>query len=243
MKRKGNEDFIQPTLIYTKQQVCDMYYNDCLNINFRALLSSGYFEYKIIKLKDLYVRPNVCVDDWFGVTDNISLLNTRHNKLSLGEDVLKNGSYWIFGISWRDEVNGWIIRHGNHRIVSLKLLQAKGLIPDDFKIVAIVLNEKFLEDYKNNDKNKVTLLDNPVKIRYNKDVLENKVLYKSVYDNNLSFKEINEFTVETEINNLYDLFFSYHSYTLYLRNLLVEHNIPPTKMFINPNEFERWLNA
>lgn len=58
---------------YSKEQIQKMYYEDYY-FNLNQIINSAYFKSITVPLKDLLIRPEICIKDWDINTTNTSLL-------------------------------------------------------------------------------------------------------------------------------------------------------------------------
>ena len=239
-----NDEFmsITPELFtYAKEDIKKMYYEH-YTFNLKQLIKSNRLGYSFLYLKDLLLRPYTTQKHWHINTNNKSLNSNVFDKLKLGRNIIENGTYWIYAVVTRPGVDNYVVKYGNHRIVSLKLLQVKKEIPQDYKVFSFICDEKFLVSFASDDENNNINLLEPIRVRLNKEIVQRSVI-KNRFQNLQNIEEIDEFTIEADINNMYDLWYSCHAYSLYLRNLLIEHNIAPLEILNNEEEFKRWFKC
>ena len=233
---------VEPELYtYTKEDIKKMYYEH-YTFNLKQLIKSNRLGYSFLYLKDLLLRPYTSQKHWHPNTNNKSLNSNVFDKLKLGRNILENGTYWIYAIVTRPEVSNYIVKYGNHRIASLKLLQVKKEVPEDYKIFCFTCDEKFLMSFACDDETRNISFIQPIRVRLNKEVLQRAAIKKRFQDIQ-NVVDIDEHTVEADINNMFDLWYSCHAYSLYLRNLLIEHGIKPLGILNDEEEFKRWLEC
>lgn len=239
-----NDEFmsVEPELYtYTKEDIKKMYYEH-YTFNLKQLIKSNRLGYSFLYLKDLLLRPYTSQKHWHPNTNNKSLNSNVFDKLKLGRNILENGTYWIYAVVTRPEVSNYIVKYGNHRIASLKLLQVKKEVREDYKVFCFTCDEKFLMSFACDDETRNISFVQPIKVRLNKELLQRAAIKKRFQDIQ-NIVDVDEYTVEVDINNMFDLWYSCHAYSLYLRNLLIEHDIKPLGILNDEEEFKRWLEC
>lgn len=221
---------------YSKNYIEKMYYEYYL-FNVKQLIKSNYFKPIFVSVKDVLLRPYTCKKNWDTNTNNITLLKYHNKKIQLGENILEQGTYWPYAFIQRPDVSNYYIKYGNHRAMALKLLQAQKRISSSFSIFGFKCDEQFLKDFAQ-DNEKSNFHISPIKVILNKEIIE-RAKIKKRFINIKIIKEIDNFTLLCEINNIYDLWYSCHAYSLFLRNELINLNISPLKIFNNEVEYAK----
>lgn len=241
---------MDPQRPYTEEQVANIYYKDYLNTNLANCLfsnNSNIFEYKFLTLDQITLRPNIAAKNWDTYFHDPFLKSAARDKLQLGKSILEKGTYFPIQVLPNPDGYTYSIREGNHRIYSLKIAQMYDLVPEDFKILAIILPYTlFVRDgIPAHDK----FLKESIPVRYNIDpVWGTGTLNDPEYLERvkLSIKNergvfINDYTVENMINSAYEGFQSLHIYPIFLRDLFYKYpNIKPSGINTSPELFEKW---
>ena len=98
-------------------------------------------EVKYTLLKDVKTNPRISGERWESFFTDPYLKEMGENKLTLGRDIIKRGMFFPFTVS-RGKDGVITIFDGQHRIISLKLLQFYHEIPDDFKVLCIYIHDQ-----------------------------------------------------------------------------------------------------
>lgn len=233
---------------YSIEDIYDMYNNDYINFNLKNIAQSGALDLRYVLLKNLNIRSTVGENRWESFFTDPYLKEMGDDKLKLGRDVIKNGIYFPFFIMDDAEEEGQMtIYEGNHRGLSLKLLQFLGEIDENYKVPCLILPEK-LKCFK--DADFCEQIDFKIGIRH---ILETKYTCKVLTDELIYKKAIesieqnggimyNNYTIEYQTKDISDILFAPHSYALWLRDLLfpVRNTIIPSQVLNNEAFFLKW---
>ena len=245
---------MEPARPYTMQQVEKIYHEDYLNTNlYNCLFSSNdkHIQYKFLSLDELNLRPTVAVKNWDTYFYDPFLKDSAEDKMKLGLDILENGTYfpiWVFQNQPEDKT--YLVKEGNHRVYSLKLAQAYGYVPKDFKILSIILPHAEWAESFTSSIHYEKYLNNPIDIRYNIDPvwgtssLNDPNFFEDIKKSLIEEEHIiNEYTVESKIYTVYELYQSLHIYPLFLRDLFYNFSdIKPAKFLTDEKKFIEWKN-
>lgn len=239
-----NDEFMsmEPELfLYNSNDIKTLYYRD-YKYNLKQLIKSGVVEYNFLPISNLLMRPYTMKRHWhIHNKTNMSLNTDIFNKLKLGRNIIEIGTYWPTAVITRPDVSQYVVKYGNHRIYSLKLLQAKHELNNNFKIFSFITSEKLLVKFAADEEKYNFSLNKPITVYLNKEILERAKNVKKRFLNLLNIKEIDKYTIQADVNNFYDLWYACHSYALYLRNLLILNNIPPLEELNNESKFQEWI--
>ena len=233
---------------FSIDDIKEMYYEDYINFNLRNIVKNNVFKVQFEYIKDLNIRSSIADARWDSFFTDPFLKEMGEDKLKLGRDIIKNGTYYPLFICTSEEDNfNMHVVEGNHRIMSLKLLQMIGEIPDDFKVLCIhIPGNNF--DYKNklllNLSSKTIGTRHIFETEYGSSVVNDEYILKKSKESVLSKqgKFINDYTIEYNTNNLDEIMFGIHSYPLWVRDLIhpVSEIIKPSIIINNQETFVKW---
>jgi len=137
-------------LDYTFKELETMYYEH-YKYNLKGILDNNTeLSFKWMKLSDINVRQHMLNMSWEKFFTDPYLKDSADDRLKLGMDILKNGTFYPIVVSTSKRYNDKLyVFEGNHRILSLKLLQFEGIIPEDFRILTIYAPDDYFS-YKRN---------------------------------------------------------------------------------------------
>jgi len=233
---------------YTKEQVSSMYNTDYIDFNLKNIIKSGVFDFRFIELNELKLRNRIVEKRWDTFCSDPFLQNMSEDKIKLGLDIKKNGTYYPLIVSTLNPTDeNLYIFEGNHRAISLKLLQSMGELPMDYKILCIVIPCNYMI-YKTTDIK--TPLKESIMLRC---ILENIYGSGVIGDDNMLSKAvnkihsdgnslINDYTIEYRGYNIEDIIFTIHSYPLWVRDLIFNYrqDILPSPIINNEEIFNKW---
>lgn len=226
-----NDEFMSQPFSYNyEKKDIEKMYNEYYLFNIQQLINTNIFPAKKISLSELLLRPYTCKKRWDLNTNNISLIQSSQNKLKLGYNIKEIGTYWPYAFILRPGISSYFIKYGNHRIASLKLLQVKNELPKDYSVFGFVCSETFLSNFAQ-DNEISNFKISPVKVYLNKELLNRAKNVKKRFINSTIIREVDKYTYLCSIDNAYDLWYACHAYSLYLRNALIQYNIPPLSIF------------
>jgi hypothetical protein len=236
---------------FSVSQITEMYHNDYIDFNLKNFLKTGYAEAVFLPLNKINVNLHMLNRNWKYFHNDQFLSDSHEDKRILGQNIYKNGTYWPVIVSplyGHDTENSYVYE-GTHRILSLKLNQKEGLIPQDYKILCI----KYKECYEVliNSKRFMPISNfyrarSLIEILYGNNVIVDEEKYKTCVDdclkNNGEMK--NEYTVEWDIKSIGDSIFALQTYPHWLRDLIypVTDIIKPSPILNNEELFVKWLN-
>lgn len=239
-----------PQRQYSEDVVKKIYYEDYLGTNLKNVLKSNNNIYvEFLKLDQLILNENTLLKDWNGCFQDPFLDDYSDNKIELGKSILEKGTYFPCMVILDYDLEHYHVREGNHRIASLKLCQALGIVPNDFEICCIVLPRDLglnMNEIVYNHK-----LTDHIKARY---ILEcfwtpkviNDDEYLDIVKTNLIKQNhilLNEYLVEYEISSYTGLYEALHAFPLFLRDLFYHYpNIAPAQIINDKKAFFEWLN-
>ena len=241
---------MNPKREYTEEQVYKMYNEDYINTNLRNVFKHPQgFESKWLSLDQISLNDKVTAKNWTNYFKDPYLNDSADNKLKLAESILEIGTFWPCVVIEDYDGVSYCSREGNHRILSLKLAQLYDMVPDDFKILCIVLPRKvfnhtgYLYDHK---------LSEPIIGRYNMDAVwgtnyfGNEILTEKIKQNILDKGEkiIDSFTIESKGTRVLEMYEFTYIYPLFLRDLLyMNKSIKPSPVINNEEVFNNWLKG
>lgn len=236
---------------YSIEQIKDIYYGDYINFNLKNIAVSKVLDVKFVLLKDLTLDTNITEVRWDSFFTDPFLKQMGNDKLVLGRDIVKRGTYYPITVSNYQNTDGkTTVLDGKHRVMSLKLLQFMGEIPDDFKMLCIYIPED-CNNFKEGNVNKI--IDFSVKTRhifetkYGSAVINDVLIKNKAMENETSSGGIfkNDYTIEFETNEVSDLIFGIHSYPLWTRDLIFPYSelIEPSIIINNEEEFLKWIKG
>lgn len=225
---------------YSKSYIEKMYKKYYLH-NIKQLINSNYFLPIFLPIKDVLLRPYTCKKSWDIDTNNISLLKWGKQKIQLGEDIVKQGTYWPYAFIQRPGITSYYIKYGNHRAMSLKLLQSQNKLGSNYLIFGFKCSEQFLKDFAS-DNECSNFKIQKTNVILNKEIIE-RASIKKRFQKIKIIKELDNFTLLCEIDNAYDLWYSCHAYSLFLRNVLIEYEISPLKIFNDEAEYVKTIQT
>lgn len=241
-----NDEFmsVEPEMFfYSRNDIKKLYYRD-YKFNLKQLINSKMIKYDFLLVSNLLMRSYTMRRHWHvhNMT-NMSLNTDIFNKLKLGRNIKEIGTYWPSAVINRQDVSEYVVKYGNHRIYSLKLLQAKHELDMNYKIFCLIASEQVLSNFARDNERYNFQLTKPITIYLNKEILKRGQEVKKRFIDLSNIKNVDEHTIQADVNNFYDLWYSCHSYALYLRNLLILNNIPPLEEINNEQKFQEWISC
>lgn len=232
---------------YTFEQVKEMYYKDYIDYTLKNVVQNNIFEVKFIPIKDLNIRSYMAQKRWEHFDDPF-LAESYKDKLALGRDIVKRGTYYPFIVTENNEEGEgqYMVLEGNHRMMSLKFLVEEGELEENFEVLCIIFEETNTNELvqKYNILPISTRVRYVIETKYGDQVVENseylrKVLHLIEQDGG---HLINDYTVECSAYSQKDVIFSLHSYPLWIRDLMYPYNneIEPSLIINDKETFERW---
>lgn len=240
---------MDPQRPYTEEQVKEMYEQDYINCNLKNVLAhkDKFFQYEFVPLDQLVLREDVMSKNWDTYFKDPYLLDSASDKTKLAKSIMENGTYYPIQVVTNGDCETYTVREGNHRIASLKIGQAYGIVPEDYKILCVIMTPVM---FSASVKTLQGVLTTPVIGRYNIDpVWTSKNVTDEFYRNKIkesvefnNEKFINEYTVETQKDTIYDAYKFLYIYPLFLRDLLYKYpNIKPSKVINDEKLFNEWI--
>lgn len=133
--------------VITKERVLDYYYNFYLE-NLKLLNKN--LSYKFLTLSEMYSSNKID----YNVNGDLFLINL--NSQTLGQDILLNGMFWPFFVSYQQDK--YFILEGKHRFDSLSLLheaQEKQflcfILPEDLDSLRDIIDDNYYYAFDNNN--------------------------------------------------------------------------------------------
>lgn len=232
---------------YTKEQIMDMYNSDFLNYNLKNIINSNNgVTATFVLLKEMNLRIRMTSKGWKSFYSDPYLDDSAEDKLVLAKLIKENGTFYpiITSKLYHGNDKSYVLE-GNHRVISLLLLQAEGELPDDFKLLCIDFPLTKEEIYGSL---MYGLMPDPVPIRkvyesiFSSEVLVDKELDERIrksLDSSMTF--INDYTIETVAKTWMELFYGLDFYPHWLRDLFYMNNITKGSDIINKEEvFKEW---
>ena len=236
---------------FSLNDVHKMYNDDYINFNLKNFIKSNNLNCGFIPLSDIRIRSHMFNKNWNYFHSDPYLTDSNFDKLKLGRDVVNNGTYWplIVAPQFNDKPDQMYVFEGNHRVMSLKLLQMEGEIPDDFKVFCIRYNQNYemlqcegrYKEFINSFKMRAI-----IELVYGDEVITNNVVLQKVIQElkNNGDSLVDEYTIETTGYNYDDGFIALQSYAHFLRDLIYNHkdSISPSIYLNDPIAYEEWIN-
>ena len=221
------------------------YYADYLDYNLRHLYQAGLLTGMYIPLKSLSVRSHPMLRHWNFLETDPFLMETYRDKLELGRRVLRDGNLFHYLVDITSNSKLSVIA-GNHRIASLKMLDALNEVPDDYKLFCTIRPCCY---YSTTTATDTLQLQTPVRIRYPIEIMYHKELFELpnwrdiVYEDlkSRNFVLVREGVAEGLIYTWGDARRSHQFYEHFLRKLLHLHNISPNRAINDEEYFKQWL--
>jgi len=236
---------------FSIDEIKKMYYDDYINFNLKNFIKSNNLKCGFIPLKDIKIRSHMFNINWNYFHSDPYLRDSNFDKLKLGRDIVENGTYWPMVVApiSKDKPNERYVFEGNHRAISLKLLQMEGEVPEDYQVFCIEYEQNYemlqIEGmYKE--------FEHPFKYHalielvYGDDVIVNEEFYNLAC--NQTKEEggdlIGDYTIEKTGYVYDDGFICLQSYAHFLRDLIYNNRevIKPSIYLNNPSAFEGWIN-
>lgn len=232
--------------IFSNEDILNMYNRDYINCNIKNIVKSGVLEVKYTLLKDIKTNPRIAGERWESFFTDPYLKEMGENKLTLGRDIIKRGQFFPFTVS-KDKDGIVTIFDGQHRIISLKLLQFYGEIPDDFKVLCIYIHDqdsnykdgtitRQVEEYVTTRQvfetkyGSEVIIDDFIKTRAMESIIKNGGIF------------IDDFTIEWQTKSLSEIIFGIHAYPLWIRDLIypIPEMVKPNPIIYNEEAFLKW---
>ncbi|MFW6007781.1 MAG: hypothetical protein ACOCP8_00840 [archaeon] len=232
------------------EKICKFYNEYFINWNLKIFYKIIGENIKWMNINDININDKT-LDQWNDKDDkfvyDIWLDNMKDNKMELGLDILKNGTYWPFTIS--DNNNK--VLEGKHRIYSIKLLYKEGIWPENKKLFTIRFPDKIALTVKDfHQKNIVdsSLKINPIKMYCSFSNGLNKHIKKKFVKNNIVDVFDNKNIHLIEINNLHELYHIIIVFPTFFRdymfNLKKEGKmVKPNHVINNEEIFNKWRRS
>lgn len=236
---------------YSVDDVRKMYNEHYVNFNLKNFLLSKNFKYSWRYLDEINIRTQSFNKNWNYFHSDPFLRDAHENKLQLGRNILKNGTYWPVVVAPIDasKPDKLYAFEGGHRITSLKLLQLEDEVPENFKIFCL----EFPDNYKDIVTEQLYLpLKTPFKIRgsletfYGCDILVDNEKLNGVIKTiqKTSDKLVDDYTLETTAENIDLMLSGTQVYPHFLRDLIynMQDQIIPNPIINNEKIFTDWIN-
>lgn len=227
---------------YTKEEILNIYYEDYINFNLHNIIKNNILKVDFIEIDKLNIRFTITQKKWEHFETDLFLKEFSKDKFLLGEDIIKNGTYYPFMVTVN---NGkYYVMEGNHRIMSLKLLRNSNLI-DNKKFLCIIFEDCIEGAPVLKKLNNSVILRHNIQCEYSDEIINNEKIFSelknSLIDKGCKF--IDEYTYEKETDQMEDVLRVIHSYPLWIRDLIYpykEENLQ-SKVINNEEEFKKWI--
>lgn len=240
---------------FNEDQVFSMYNDDYINTNLKNCYKSGILKFSFKRLDEINLRSHMFNKNWNYFHSDPFLTNSHYDKTILGKSIIENGTYFpiIVAPLINDEINEneskeLYVFEGNHRVMSLKLLQLEGIIDGSFKLLCI----EYPRNYEMIKSIELYRLVSPsydahglLELYYGSRVIFDEAEYNYAKETVLSSggKMIDKFKFMFNVKTMEDVLFSLQSYPHWLRDLLFNFpNIKPNPVLNNESLFKEWVN-
>jgi len=237
--------------VFTDEEVLEMYVEDYINNTLKNLIKSGCVVAKFLPLKDINVYVHALDKNWNYFHSDQFLTDSDIDKTQLGRDIYENGTYWPVVVS---PLNGGdpdrlYCFEGTHRIVSLKLNQMMGIVPEDFKVLCLCYEENYehvMCSQSNLPIEKRFKARSVIEVLYGNQVLTSDDAYNEAVDTCIKDHGslINEYTIEWNTKTISDAVFAAQTYPHWLRDLIypIRDVVKPSAILNNEELFWKWIN-
>lgn len=233
---------------YSVEDISNIYHEDYINFNLKNIIDNNIFRVEFVKIKDLVVRTSISETRWDSFFTDPYLKDMGNDRLALGRDIIKRGSYYTVTVSeFQDPEHRITVLEGNHRILSLRLLQSIGELSDDFKMLCIFMPEdcnNYLDGHIEKEIDFKVKTRHIIENKYGSNIIRDPLLMSKAKERELSMGAVfvNDYTFEFETNKVSDLIFGIHAHTIWLRDLIfpITNLIEPSKIINDENAFLKW---
>lgn len=236
---------------FSVDEIKKMYYDYYVNFNIKNFVKSKNLDIGFKYVKDLKVRTHMLNKNWNYFHYDPFLVDSAKDRLNLGRDIVKNGCYYPFVVAplVEDKPDQMYVFEGNHRLLSLKLMQHNGELPEDYKVLCICYPENY---EKIQDQYRFSALEHPFKLRgiieliYGEKILLDSKQYQLALDTlkKDGGRMIDDYTVEWTGTNYDDALFALQTYAHWLRDPIHRNQdiFTPAKQLNDEKAFEEWIN-
>ena len=237
---------MSPRIEYMEEQVVDIYNNYYLENIKRVINHPEGFEAKFLSLDDLTLSYQSVVQSWGTRFEDPYLKDFDKDKLELAESILNNGTFWPILVVEDFDMQHYAVREGTHRIASLKLAKEFGIVPEDYKILCIVLPRNISQGTATfNDDTLSTPITgySSIECVWGTTYLENEQIkqgiFREIVENGGEI--INDYTMAQTLNTKTGMYRMLYVYPLFLRDLMYNYkNIKPSKIINDEASFNEW---
>lgn len=237
---------------FTPEQVLEMYNEDYINFTLKNIIKGGgYVSARFIPLKDINIYVHSLDKNWSYFHNDQFLTDSDTDKRLLGQDIYENGTYWPVVVAplVNDTSGNLYCFEGTHRVVSLKLNQLEGRIPEDFKILCLCYSDNYEVMLS---ARRFISLKTPLRVRsvvevlYGNNVIISDDAYKEAISTCIQDRGSvkNEYTLEWEARSVGDSIFAAQTYPHWLRDLIypIRNIVKPSRVLNNETLFQEWLS-
>lgn len=231
------DQYYKETKVYSKKKIIEFYNSYIKNLEYTP------FKTTFIHPKDMHLRQ-LKYRSW--ETDSKKdayIKESIHNHLSLGQDILKNGTYWPIWLY--EENNKTIVSEGIHRVDSIKQLIA--LNEWGSKKMFSIIIPKGLDVSEGNEEPFLFSI-NPIYVYLPVFNIEDRDLYYFKFERYLTaYKEnMDRFNtikedgcLKIKINNFLDYIYLFKIYHKFLRHVFYKYKINNND-FIMPYDYSQF---
>lgn len=228
------------------EEAYSMYNRDYIEVNLKNIILSGYFHGEFIPISKINLQKDAIKLGWDWHEDPW-LKETVKDKLSLGQSIVENGTYYPIVVSPIGNSSQLYVIEGHHRIMSLKLLSHFGTINDDFKVFCLISPYDFTtyREYCNTLNEKTLSYRELIINQKNCEKILNNSIIINILHNHFScsgYKIIDNYVVEKSTSNCFDILNAMTKFSMLLRDLFyIYRDIQPNRIINNEQEYLKWI--